>query len=96
MGTCTDQSGVSGNISAHPLFVNARRSDFRLRLHSPAINAGDNAAPRLPPTDFNGRARIVSSVIDVGAHESQVGGGGPPSPEWGSRSSEVQRLLEQA
>ena len=49
-GTCLDQTGLRGNISADPLF--ARNAfgdvlgDYRLQMASPAIDAGDNAAPQ--------------------------------------------------
>jgi hypothetical protein len=95
-GTCADQSGSNGNLSADPRFVSVQRRDFRLRLRSPAIDAGDNTAPQLPPADFGGRARIVNSRIDMGAYESQVPRGGPESAVWGSNSSEVGGLLERA
>jgi hypothetical protein len=95
-GTCTDQTGASGNISADPKFVSARRRDFRLRLGSPAIDAGDSATPQLSPTDFEGRARIVGPRIDMGAYESQIGAGSPPSTGRGARSNTVQRLLDRA
>lgn len=45
--TCGDQTGINGNISVDPIFVNPIASDFRLRLGSPLIDAGTNAISHL-------------------------------------------------
>jgi hypothetical protein len=72
-GVC-DYTASPGNISADPLFVNSA-SDFHLQPNSPAIDAGTNAAPNLPPTDFAGNPRILDgnndcvSTVDMGAYE---------------------------
>jgi len=66
-GACSGQSGTNGNISADPLFVG--KTNFRLRAKSPAINAGDNSAPDIPPEDLAGKPRIVDGAIDMGAYE---------------------------
>jgi hypothetical protein len=72
-GVC-DYTASPGNISADPLFVNSA-SDFHLQPNSPAIDAGTNAAPNLPQTDFAGNPRILDgnndcvSTIDMGAYE---------------------------
>ncbi len=72
-GMCTDQTGVNGNISANPQFVGT--SNFRLKGGSPAIDAGDNAAPDLPTKDFAGNPRIINgnggatAIVDMGAYE---------------------------
>ncbi len=73
-GACSGQGGQNGNISVDPLFVNAA-SDFHLQPTSLAIDAGTNAAPNLPPTDFGGNPRILDgnndcvSTVDMGAYE---------------------------
>jgi len=69
LGTCASQAGQNGNISANPLFVG--KSNFQLQSGSPAINAGDNSAPDIPPKDLAGKARIVGGTIDIGAYEFQ-------------------------
>lgn len=66
-GACSAQSGTNGNISADPLF--AGKTKFRLKAGSPAINAGDNAAPDLPSKDLAGKPRIVNGTVDIGAYE---------------------------
>jgi hypothetical protein len=67
-GTCTDQSGLNGNISADPQFVNAAGRDYRLRGSSAAIDTGNDAAPFLPSADNAGYARIGDGNADGTAH----------------------------
>src|SRR5439155_23846670 len=75
-GSCVGLETQNGNISGNPSFVN-RLNDFRLRVDSPAIDAGTNSAPLLPQKDFSGQPRIVdgnddgTAVIDMGAYEFQ-------------------------
>jgi hypothetical protein len=70
-----DQTGVNGNISADPLLWNSAGGNYHLQAGSPAIDAGDNAAPGLPAKDFDGGGRIVdgngdgTAVVDMGAEE---------------------------
>jgi hypothetical protein len=76
-GICIDQTGMNGNISADPLFVNPLAGDYHLRPGSPSIDTGDNTAPNLPATDLDGNPRIKdgngdgTSVIDMGAYEAE-------------------------
>ena len=71
----SDQTGTNGNISADPLFVDEAGGDYHLQPASPAIDVGDNAAPDLPATDFEGDDRILdgdgdgTAVVDMGADE---------------------------
>ncbi len=57
-----DQTGIGGNISADPLFVNSSAGDYHLTLCSPCVDAGD-PADSIPP---GGGIRI-----DMGAFEYQ-------------------------
>jgi hypothetical protein len=74
-GTCSDQTGVNGNISADPAFVDPAYHDYRLQMTSPAIDAGDDSAPQLPAADLGGSARIFDGDgdgvphVDMGAFE---------------------------
>ena len=68
-GSC--QPGQNGNISADPEFVNFNQRNFQLPSGSPAIDTGDNAAPKLPKADFLRKARIVGASVDMGAYEFQ-------------------------
>jgi Right handed beta helix region/Transmembrane protein 131-like N-terminal/Abnormal spindle-like microcephaly-assoc'd, ASPM-SPD-2-Hydin len=74
-GICTDQTGLNGNISSDPSFMSAANSDFHLQLGSPAIDTGNNTAPNLPTTDFDGNPRIADgnndgvATVDLGAYE---------------------------
>ncbi|MBX0327052.1 hypothetical protein K2Z83_05060 [Oscillochloris sp. ZM17-4] len=64
----------TGNLDIDPLFINASGGDLRLRLSSPAINAGNNAVtnPALPATDMDGQPRVFANTVDMGAYEVQA------------------------
>ena len=65
-----------GNIDADPLFVDPDNGDFHLGALSPCIDTGDNAAPSLPPYDFEGDPRIMDGnhdgtpTVDMGVDEA--------------------------
>ena len=80
----------TGNINADPMFVDPDGPDnilgnsddnFHLRTSSPCIDAGDNSAPALPATDFEGDDRRIDDpkvpdtgsgtppIVDMGADE---------------------------
>ena len=73
-GIC-DETGMDGNISEDPLFVDPSNGDYRLQFGSPSIDTGDNTAPNLPANDLDGNARIFDgdgdavAVVDMGAYE---------------------------
>jgi parallel beta-helix repeat protein len=70
-GTCTDQTGQSGNISADPRFVGAQ--NFHLKASSPAIDAGTNTGA--PDDDLDHATRPIDgdadtiATVDMGAYE---------------------------
>lgn len=66
----TNRTGVHGNISQDPLFVDGANNDYRLRDASPCINAGDpNVQPAAGDLDFYGNARLYATRVDIGAAE---------------------------
>ena len=80
---------MNANISDDPLWQDPAVGDFHLQAGSPCIDAGENGAPGIPPTDFEGDSRTIdgngdgSSVADMGADEYNpfpppvlAGGGG--------------------
>jgi hypothetical protein len=81
-GTCLDQTGQRGNISADALFARPPfgdvPGDYRLHGASPAIDAGNNAAPLLAAVDLDGNGRIFDgnadgvASVDMGSYEYTV------------------------
>ena len=76
-GTCADQTGLTGNISADPAFIGAANRDYRVRMTSAVVDAGNGAAPALPATDLAGFDRVFDgnrdgvARVDIGAFESR-------------------------
>jgi hypothetical protein len=74
-GTCGTQTGLNGNISADPLFVNANGGDFHLQSGSPAIDTGTNGNI-MPQQDIDGTPRPLDAtgkgiaIIDMGIYEA--------------------------
>lgn len=66
----TPDPGGTGNISNNPQFVDAAAGDYRLRMNSLCIDAGNNAAVS-GTTDLDGNPRIANGVVDMGAYEMQ-------------------------
>ncbi len=83
-------SAGPNDISQDPLFVNPAADDYHLQAGSPGIDVGDNSAPSLPSTDFEGDPRIVdgdgdgNAVVDMGVDEYV-----PPPPPIGGVGGEV-------
>ena len=63
-----NQTGINGNISANPMFVNGATGDYHLQAGSPAIDAGSPVGA--PPIDFDGMARPMRGGWDIGAFEA--------------------------
>jgi hypothetical protein len=65
-----DQTGIDGNISQDPLFIDVETNDYHLQTGSPCINAGNpGIVPALGETDIDGKLRIYAARIDIGADE---------------------------
>jgi len=69
-----------GIITKAPLFVDYANGNLRLQSNSPCINAGNNAYVTTA-TDLDGKPRIVSGTVDIGAYEYQ-GTGSVISYAW--------------
>jgi hypothetical protein len=66
----TSRTGLDGNFSQDPQFVDAGDGDYHLRDASPCINAGDpNLQPAVGESDFYGSARVHYGRVDIGASE---------------------------
>jgi len=69
----------TGNINVDPQFVApitataapTTTGDYRLRLTSPAINAGNSLSVTVA-TDLDGNPRIAGSAVDLGAYEIAI------------------------
>ncbi len=65
-----DQTGINGNISTNPDFLDNDANDYHLDYYSPCMNAGDpNYAPEANETDYDGDIRPMGQRIDIGADE---------------------------
>jgi PKD repeat protein len=77
-----DQTGLAGNLSLDPQFVNAAQDDYHLQPSSPAVDTGTNEGA--PAVDFDGNPRPFDgdgdgiATTDVGAYESQTAYQIPP------------------
>ena len=67
--TPLDLTGVNGNMSIDPLFVDAANGDFHLRPMSPCINAGDPEGNYDGIIDIDGEPRVIEGRVDIGADE---------------------------
>ena len=95
---CDIQGGYQGegNIDIDPLFFDPSNNDFHLQGASPCIDTGNNSAPGIYTTDFEGDPRIGdgdsdgTATVDMGADEYVVRtlSDGDVAP-LGSRDSKV-------
>jgi len=77
-----DQTGLAGNLSLDPQFLNATQDDYHLQPGSPAVDTGTN--DDAPHTDFDGNPRPFDGDVDgvattdIGAYESHTPSPVPP------------------
>ncbi|MHC4676799.1 MAG: right-handed parallel beta-helix repeat-containing protein, partial [Planctomycetota bacterium] len=84
-----DQTGINGNISIKPNFVNPDSNDYALNYDSKCINAGDpNFVPAPNETDYDGDQRLLGQYVDMGADEVL--------PLWNITSSSQYETIQQA
>jgi serine protease len=68
------QTGINGNISANPMFIDGAAGNYRIQTGSPAIDAGSPIGA--PGVDFDGISRPIDGngdavpVVDTGAFEA--------------------------
>ncbi len=62
----TDMTGINGNISNNPLFID----DYHIGTDSPCYSAGDpNYVPYFWQRDIDGQYAVMGSYIEIGADE---------------------------
>lgn len=71
---CTPEGTGTAPVSGDPSFVNISALNYRLKVGSPCVNAGNNAyiAGYLDQYDLDGNPRSVGHRIDIGAYELQT------------------------
>lgn len=92
---------ANNNINADPLFKNGAGGDFRLKLGSPAINSGSNAAvPSEITMDLAGKGRVNGGIVDRGAFEfasrlyvNHSAGGANTGANWADAFSNLNTAL---
>lgn len=65
----SNQTGINGNTSLAPQFVNPDSNDYHLNFYSPCINAGDPNFSNTAQTDYDGQSRVMGQFVDIGADE---------------------------
>jgi parallel beta-helix repeat protein len=91
-GTCgpdiPDQTGINGNISVAPGFIDVDNNDYHLNYDSSCINAGDPNLTGEGLTDYEGEPRRLGQCVDIGADEA--------CPVWNITRSEWYDNIQQA
>ncbi len=68
-GQLPDQTGINGNISVMPSFVDPDSNDYHLNYDSKCIDAGDPNFSAGDMTDYDGEPRKMGQFVDIGADE---------------------------
>jgi len=62
----------TGNITNNPVLKNLAGGDYHLRMTSPCVNAGTNQSWMTNAVDLDGNARILKTIVDMGAYETRI------------------------
>jgi len=62
----------AGNITNNPILKDFVGGDYRLRVTSPCVNAGTNQPWMTNAVDLDGNARILKTIVDMGAYETRI------------------------
>jgi parallel beta-helix repeat protein len=84
-----DQTGINGNISIDPNFIDSDSNNYHLTYNSNCTNAGDpNFVPATNETDYDGNQRLLGQRVDMGADEVL--------PVWNITSNSQYETIQQA
>ena len=84
----SDQTGLNGNISSAPGFVDAAGNDYHLNPDSVCIDAGDPNFSGETATDYDNNSRKMGRFTDIGAYEVW--------PVWNESCSEGYTTIQEA
>jgi len=62
----------TANITNNPVLKDLAGGDYRLRITSPCVNAGTNQPWMTGAVDLQGNARILKTIVDMGAYETRI------------------------
>ena len=65
--------GANGNKTSNPTFKDAPNADYHLKKTSLCVNAGTNGSWTATDTDLDGFKRILNTIVDMGAYETDAG-----------------------
>ncbi len=95
---CLVEGGWTGNgiVDANPRFLNPFLQDYHVVQSSPCVDAGDNSAPGLQGTDWEGDTRSSGLAVDIGADEFTTPLGAPGIRHVPTDHSTIQAALDAA
>ncbi len=83
-----DQTGINGNISVYPSFIDPDNNDYHLNYNSGCIGAGDPNFIENEMTDYDGEARKMGQYVEIGADEAW--------PVWNITSGQGYLAIQEA